>query len=346
MKRSLLTMSVVWVALLAMSHAVALAQPSPAVCRSDGGPDICARFDNYPTGPIEDTHFRLTFDINGIPSVEFIQGDDGLGTLFQWRVWSKDALGVAAAIGSITAFGADDYDVRILDEKDGNGASSVGLINLDPSDSAKFSRITGGSIGGGLNGNLFLQGTAGRCVLDIGGSVTGDIDIGWTDGLNIAGDVGGNIDVNTVHHMTIGGNAYGTVTVDAVFDSGPALLRIEGSTHGAISIGEIGVNGTVQLGDVPVSCQTWSGTSVFEPINIDLIRQDGDLWIIGHLQDDLTINELRGRALVWGHVGDNSEGPGIGDVTVSIADLTHVEGYSASQGRFGSRTTARALVAC
>jgi hypothetical protein len=47
-----------------------LGQPSPAECRSSGGPTVCVRYDILADAPVEDLHFTVEFDGLGIPSVQ------------------------------------------------------------------------------------------------------------------------------------------------------------------------------------------------------------------------------------------------------------------------------------
>ena len=130
-----------------------MAQPSADVCDSSGGPEICVRFDNLQGAPIEDFDFTLTY-VSGVPSIDLTRGDNGAGTIFEWRIWSRvsptDA--TPAAIGSITGSAADDYKVTVLNASGTAGASDVDDIDIDPSDLANFSNLTGCDISGDLGG--------------------------------------------------------------------------------------------------------------------------------------------------------------------------------------------------
>jgi len=70
-------------------------------CDDAGGPTICVRFDNLLGPPEEGFDFSFDFSDPDKPSVDFILGDDGAGTTYQWRVWSVDS-GNPGAIGDIT----------------------------------------------------------------------------------------------------------------------------------------------------------------------------------------------------------------------------------------------------
>ncbi len=305
--------NVVWnlhiLGIVAVCTSAALAQSSPEVCDSDGGPEICARFDNVVTAPVEDTHFTFTFDGSGIPSVEFLLGDDGQGTTYQWRVWSKDGAGDPAEIGDIAGVGAEDYTVRILQPDDDPGATDVGSINLDPSAGANFTRVWDGHITGDIAGDLFLQagnGTQnGRCSLLVDGDVVGAVSVPAPDGLEILGDVSGAVTASVT-----------------VFD-----LVIKGSIFGDVDLEDVAPSGFIQFGVGAVSCVGgggWTGTSVFNPVTIGAVGENAQIWIVGHLQNDLTISGLHeGQLRVGGHIGNNGEAGGVIPVTISIADMSN-----------------------
>jgi hypothetical protein len=105
-----------------------------------------------------DNDFEVTFDSNHVPSVTLLKGRTGqnnTGTLYQWRVWCKDASGAPANIGEIKGIANYDYDVKILSDTDGPGANSVSDIRLDPPDN-RLVWLSGGEIGT-VTGKLRLK---------------------------------------------------------------------------------------------------------------------------------------------------------------------------------------------
>ena len=102
--------------IVALSAGQAMAQPSTAVCDDAGGPTLCVRFDNVPTAPVELNDFVFDFTDSNNPSVELFTGRDAQDTLLEWRVWSKDGAGAPANMGNVKAVGADDYDVKLLND--------------------------------------------------------------------------------------------------------------------------------------------------------------------------------------------------------------------------------------
>lgn len=179
-----------------------MAQPSSEVCNSNGGPELCVRFDNMANPPQEGTDFTLTY-ASGIPSVLLVRGDDA-GTIFEWRIWSRvsptDA--TPAAIGSITGSAADDYKVTVLNASGTAGASDVDDIDIDPSDGANFSNLAGLDIGGDLGGLVLQKNSSG-----LGGDVTADLIIGGsvTGAVTIPGAL--------LADMTVGGDVDAAITI-------------------------------------------------------------------------------------------------------------------------------------
>jgi len=129
------------------------------VCDDDGGPTICVEFDNLPYPPLENWDFRFDFSDPNNPSVDLLQGDDGQGTPYYWRIWSiipgEDP--TPANIGSITAYEDFDYHVKILQPDNDPGADNVALVDLRPGDGTKYSNLTAGAIDGDLTGDLYVQ---------------------------------------------------------------------------------------------------------------------------------------------------------------------------------------------
>ena len=194
MKANIFTVPALFCVFAAMLAQPTRAQPSARVCGDDGGPEICVRFDNLPDAPTELTDFEFTFDGSGIPSVNLFTGDDGEGTIFEWRVWSwvSQQDQTPQDIGQLTALGAFDYEVTLLQPDDDAGADNVGLIHLDPSDASKYSNLTDGRITGNLTGDLWLQWLAPR----EGGDASFTID----------GNAEGNMWLDTVLYLSVGSN--------------------------------------------------------------------------------------------------------------------------------------------
>ncbi|MEE9297333.1 MAG: hypothetical protein V3W34_20525 [Phycisphaerae bacterium] len=191
MTANILTISIVCVSLVAGTGGLAIAQPSAPVCDTSGGPEICVRFDNLADPPIEGTHFDFSFAF-GVPSVDFTEGDNGLGTTFEWRMWSWDDSTTQSprGINNITGLLAEDYSVKVLQPDGDPGATNVGKIDLNPSDAGNFSRIPAGEITGDLTGDLLVQKSSGGSggnvdSFTIGGDATGDITIPTLDTLVI-----------------------------------------------------------------------------------------------------------------------------------------------------------------
>ncbi|MCH8879341.1 MAG: hypothetical protein IID34_05595 [Planctomycetes bacterium] len=237
--------------IVALSAGQAMAQPSAAVCDDGGGPTLCVRFDNVADAPSELTDFEFDFSDANNPSVELFNGRDAGGTLFEWRVWSKDGAGAPANMGNVKAVGADDYDVKLLNDSGGAGAVNVGGINLNPSDAANFSNLSSATITGTLSGFTWLQ----RSSDGVGGNVTGPLTIDTISGfMIISGDVLAPMTVTTVSAPFPGvviQGILGTSTQSADLDittlAGPGPFIIVSDTGSATNYGDITVGNLTHI---------------------------------------------------------------------------------------------------
>ena len=77
-------------------------------------------------------------------------------------------------------------------------------------------------------------------------------------------------------------------------------------------------NGFFKLGDpnAHISCNGYSGSTVFGPVQIDYIGPLGRVSIYAHLLADLTVTQMDGQLTEWGHVGSAAQG-----VNVTINDM-------------------------
>lgn len=117
----------------------------PEVC-SGGGPTACVRFDNLDFEPVEGSDYDFDFTIPQAPNIILHKGATAPGgTMYEWRVWSKDAQEAPANIGSITSPGEYNYSVKLLNASGGVGAANVGSISLTPAGD-HHSNIVNGSI--------------------------------------------------------------------------------------------------------------------------------------------------------------------------------------------------------
>jgi len=221
--------------------------PSASECAQNGGPYVCVRFDNLDDAPIENTDFSFAFDGSGNPTVTFILGDDGLGTTYEWRVWSQvsSVNDTPADIVEIKGLNAEDYEVKILQPDDDPGAEDVTTINLDPSNAANYSLIEAGELAGNLSGNLTLQQSSG----DSGGSLAFTVgSVGSSSTMTIpvcsnfyvTGSVSGDLVVTEIPNgngrLQIDGNLTSTGSIDIgemVGGTGPATVIIDGDADGS-----------------------------------------------------------------------------------------------------------------
>lgn len=167
----------------------------PENCDSDGGPTVCVRFDNLAGTPILGTDVTFDFSSPQAPNIILERGGDG-SSLFLWRVWSKDAQNVAAAIGDITTPGDYNYFVKVRDPSDGAGASSANSMILSPAGD-HWSIIADGHIDGNVTNNIALQSNS--------GGVGGTLDL-------VVGEFSGNLNVPTIDSLVVDGPMSGTIS--------------------------------------------------------------------------------------------------------------------------------------
>ena len=224
MKRNNLSMSIVCVSVLFAAGNVALAQPSSNVCGSSGGAEICVRFDNLSTPPEAGVDFDFSYTL-GVPSVNFILGDNGT-TTYEWRAWAwnNSTSKTAQAIYDITGTGAEDYKVTLLQPNGTAGATNVHDIDLDPSSASNYSTLEGGRISGNLTGTVFLQ----VSTTPAGGGLT----------LTVDGDVtsAATITAPTINTLLILGDLAGDVNCDNIPSAG--TLTVVTDTSGDIAVSD------------------------------------------------------------------------------------------------------------
>ncbi len=288
------------ICLMAAFSQRAAAQPSAEVCNSSGGPEICVRFENLATAPQLGFDFDLSFDGSGIPSIQFLTGTD-TQTERQWRVWCKDAQENPADINAITAVGAFDYDVRILQPDGDPGADDVGIIDLDPSAAGNFSKITSGELSGDLVTELFLQvssgGSGGQLTLEVAGDVSGDVTAPKVLSLVIGRDVLADLNVEEVPDsglLSVGGDvgSDAKVTIETV----EGELRVTGDVVGDVSIEDI-VGDNAQTACVNGDgCARIDGTLSGE-LAVTGVIDTADLLVNGPVASTgvITINNLTGE---------------------------------------------------
>ena len=192
---------------------VARADAGPEVCGTGGGPTVCVRFDNRPETPFVGTDYAFDFSVPSAPSVELRVGEAAGNIRYQWRVWSKDAQGAPANIGSITSPGAYDYSVKIANPTDGPGAANLSSASLTPPGDHYAFLEDGSRISGDLTGNFIAQ----HATLSIDGAVGGQVFIpGASTGLTF-GSVNGSVQVGTLlGAITINEALSGTLAIAAI----------------------------------------------------------------------------------------------------------------------------------
>ena len=241
------------------------ARAGPEVCASGGGPTICVRFDNLPDSPIEHIDFR--FDVSTDPenpSIELLRGMSLQGTLYQWRVWSHAGEG-PGNIGSISAYQAYDYEVRLLNPANGAGAANVSDIDLLPAGN-HYSSLTGSGdssrIAGDLSGILRTvadsAGFGGGADIFIGGNVSGEIEVQRIDGgswINIQGDVSGAVNIEEIDHgeFVCGEDVSGNIRIGSAFW---AILLVGDDLLGRFSVQSLRASTLVIAGDL------WEGSEL------------------------------------------------------------------------------------
>ncbi len=237
-----------FVTVLGLFAPMALAQPSSPTEVTSGDITLSVRFDNLADPPEEGTHFEVTFDASDVPTVNLLIGRTGGGTLMQWRVWCKDSSDDPADIAEIGAVTNFDFDVKVLDASDGDGADDLTNLILDPFDADKFSNLADGRLAGRLDGALFLQesssGSGGELTLEIDGSVSGDITVPKLMLLDVGGNVSSDWDIAKVPStglIDIAGNVTSTATISVdefeEVEQTDGDFLIGGNVAGAIEIG-------------------------------------------------------------------------------------------------------------
>jgi hypothetical protein len=215
----------------------------PEVCGTGGGPSVCVRFDNLPTTPIEGTDYAFDLDVPSAPSVRLLRGENSPGSLYEWRVWSKNAQGAAANLGSITSPGAYNYDVKVVSPDDLIGAANAGAITLTPPGD-HYANIT--NIGlNELTGDLTVQpnsaGVGGEVATFGVGSVSGRVTIHKLiyPGMG-TGPVSGTIAIDQLETGITTTEVSGTLTVtNATTAAGGAFVRPFSPISGSVTVSEI-----------------------------------------------------------------------------------------------------------
>ncbi|MFH1111175.1 MAG: hypothetical protein V1790_18555 [Planctomycetota bacterium] len=231
----------------------------PEACGTGGGPTICVRIDNLAVAPTAGVDYVFDFNADPTgPTVRLLVGQEPSGALYAWRVWSKDAQGAPANIGSITSPGEYNYSVKIANPDEGPGAANLNSASLTPAGDHCSSIASGSRMSGNLAGNLTLQKTSGwsggTLSLTIDGDAEGDIIVPQVSSLDISGDALGRIEAVVLSpSLTIGGDLLGDIAVTGVMEL--ATLTVNGNvapdasieiadTLGAVSI-TFGVEGTL-----------------------------------------------------------------------------------------------------
>ncbi len=236
------------------------AGPSTAVSTTVGGKTIWLRFDNLDDQP------ELLVDFVWVPTdppgVTLLRGDNGAGTIFQWRIWcTDDQLRVNEVdIGTISAAGNYNYEVKIQNPTDnGPGARNLAGCNLTPASGQYANLLAGSHIAGDMLGNLTVQHagpTGGQAALVIGGKVS----------------VNSTLTVATLNALDVAGNFEGTLY--AAPGSPPAGTRL--NTNQFRIRGNLAPTASITLGEIT----PWMISEPFVQIDGD-IERSGDLR--GHL---------------------------------------------------------------
>lgn len=237
----------------------------PEVCGASGGPTICVRFDNRTSAPENNIDYVFDFDVPSSPSVRLLRGENPPGALYGWRVWSKDAQGAPANIGSITSPGEYNYSVKIANPTDEPGAANLSSASLTPLGDHYSIVLPGSRIGGDLTNALVVQ--------------SDTIPDSGTLSLTIDGNVSGNITAPRVLALSIGGDVSGSVSVGKVLNPCGEGLEIGGVT-GTVGIGA--VHSHVSIGGVPGSLSIQMMGSDFAAgcaalVNIQQTRGSGNV---------------------------------------------------------------------
>jgi len=181
-----------------------------------------------------------------------------------WQVWSTDPdnAGGVGDIGVISSLHPKNFGVKIEDDQGGPGARNVKGINLDPTDTNKYSEITGGSITGNLDGVLFVQedvgGTGGSADgFTISGNVDGDVTLGKGAGFTITGQFGtqgGPVRTLTVEEIVGGDLTIGNINNTAIdvtdkISAGRLVITANALTANDITIQTMENGSTLLIGD-------------------------------------------------------------------------------------------------
>ena len=350
MKRHEFDVSLAFCMVLGTLQAASTAYAGPPNCGTTStGLELCVRFDNLEYAPALDQDFTrdLTTDPDN-PSVEFLLGDDGEGTTYEWRVWCETAARAPANIGSVSGSGAEDYDVKILDDDEwpGPGAANVGQINLNPSNPSNFSRISQGWINGNLTGDLLLQeddgtpATGGELDLWIQGNAAASITAPIVKFLLIEGNLSGNVTVSNkldgtlevrgtvddvvIHIEDTGSDANllfntGGESGESVFD---ADLTLTNGIHGHVVIhGTLPAGRTIDLNDGGVQGQLYLAGGDGDIVNGGDVKA-GSLVRIAHFGGDHEIPAYFSGTATFANVDAE-----IGALGAYVDGLIHVTGY-------------------
>ncbi len=218
--------------------------------------------------PLQGTHYVISTDSPAspdFPDVRLLAGS------LTWRVWSTDTDNPSSIgdIGVISCPAAADFGVKIRNSSDGPGARTVKGINLDPTNAANYSRITGGETTLDVEEGFFLQQASGGA----GGDITGAFIIG--------GDVAGDVDVKVIAPggslVIEGAVSNGTITIDELKGAedplGPATLTIDGHLNGA----DLVIGRTNQNTDVTLNGAVAGDISVTDVLYYSTLYINGDL---------------------------------------------------------------------
>jgi hypothetical protein len=310
------------------------------VYNTGSGPDICVEWDPEEDNPVHTIDFLVTFADPPNPDVTLYTGS------LWWRVESgngptrEEQPATIFNIGAITSPGGEDYAVKIADGEGETGATDVESIVLTPSGDHHSSIASGSKISGDLTGNLTVQkdssNNGGIINLEIGGSLTGDIEAYTITDLEIEGSLSGEITAGTISSLEImeelegdgcvtgttidslviwgdmdGDIVAGTVTVLVIGDQYGAAVDMSGTItadsvsdidiYGDISDGGLDLGEIIALGEVDIgSIQHMIDVASPVLIEVDYMRTGSTLWIWGDLSGDISVQQLyRSNLHVW-----------------------------------------------
>jgi len=268
-------------------------------------PTIHLAWDESPQ-PIEDYDYFIDDTDPDFPDVELVTGS------LTWRIWSTDPdnPNEIGDIGVISSPYPENFGVRIMTPQGGQGARTVRGINLDPSDAANYSRLTGGRLDD-LSGGLVLQQSSGGTGGDIAGEVL------------IFGDVDGEVTVGAIAgafadaYLVIYGTVSDNITVADRLDLGHLAIWGNIPADVTIRVGELLNESSVALG-YGVDGSEVAGDLVLE----DGIAEDSSVVIPGKLMTtgtiDLDGNPVAGSLSLWQGGGGNIIDGGAVTGTVSL----------------------------